>query len=266
MSHTAPLLNMEGICKSFGSAQVLREVDLRLDAGEVLALLGANGAGKSTLVKILCGVYSRDAGTVRLDDQAVRYDLPEEAISHGVRFLPQEVSVLPDLTVAENILIADLPLKRSWLGKQVDRPALRAKAQALLDRLGCDLDPDAPVHQLSAPHKRLVEIARALAGQARVIVMDEPTASLADREVQALFAVVERLKAQQIGIIYISHYLDEVFEIADRITVLRDGLNAGDFATAILLRGAKFSTPCLAPPSMNSTHHEAQALARSHWR
>ena len=236
MSHTAPLLHMEGICKSFGSAQVLREVDLRLDAGEVLALLGANGAGKSTLVKILCGVYSRDAGTVRLDDQAVRYDRPEEAIAHGVRFLPQEVSVLPDLTVAENILIADLPLKRSWLGKQVDRPALRARARALLDRLGCDLDPDAPVHQLSAPHKRLVEIARALAGQARVIVMDEPTAALADREVQALFAVVERLKAQQIGIIYISHYLDEVFEIADRITVLRDGLNAGDFATATASR------------------------------
>ncbi len=231
MGHTASLLQMAGICKSFGSAQVLREVDLRLDAGEVLALLGANGAGKSTLVKILCGVYSRDAGTVRLSDQAVRYDRPEEAIAHGVRFLPQEVSVLPDLTVAENILIADLPLKRSWLGKQVDRPALRAKAQVLLDRLGCDLDLDTPVHQLSAPHKRLVEIARALAGQARVIVMDEPTASLADREVQALFAVVERLKAQQIGIIYISHYLDEVFEIADRITVLRDGLNAGDFAT-----------------------------------
>ena len=123
MGHTAPLLQMAGICKSFGSAQVLREVDLRLDAGEVLALLGANGAGKSTLVKILCGVYSRDAGTVRLDDQAVRYDRPEEAIAHGVRFLPQEVSILPDLTVAENILIADLPLKRSWLGKQVDRPA-----------------------------------------------------------------------------------------------------------------------------------------------
>ena len=236
MGHTAPLLQMAGICKSFGSAQVLREVDLRLDAGEVLALLGANGAGKSTLVKILCGVYSRDAGTVRLADQAVRYDRPEEAIAHGVRFLPQEVSVLPDLTVAENILIADLPLKRSWLSREVDRTALRAKARALLDRLGCDLDPDAPVHQLSAPHKRLVEIARALAGQARVIVMDEPTAALADREVQALFAVVERLKAQQIGIIYISHYLDEVFEIADRITVLRDGLNAGDFATATASR------------------------------
>ena len=129
MSHTAPLLHLEGICKSFGSAQVLREVNLRLDAGEVLALLGANGAGKSTLVKILCGVYSRDAGTVRLDDQAVRYDRPEEAIAHGVRFLPQEVSVLPDLTVAENILIADLPLKRSWLGKQVDLPALRQWTQ-----------------------------------------------------------------------------------------------------------------------------------------
>ena len=118
MSHTASLLHLEGICKSFGSAQVLREVDLRLDAGEVLALLGANGAGKSTLVKILCGVYSRDAGTVRLDDQAVRYDRPEEAIAHGVRFLPQEVSILPDLTVAENILIADLPLNARGLASR----------------------------------------------------------------------------------------------------------------------------------------------------
>ena len=233
MGHTAPLLQMAGICKSFGRAQVLREVDLRLDAGEVLALLGANGAGKSTLVKILCGVYRRDAGTVRLNDHAVRYDQPEAAIAHGVRFLPQEVSVLPDLTVAENILIADLPLKRSG---GVDRPALHTQARALLDRLGCDLDPDALVQRLSAPHKRLVEIARALAGQARIIVMDEPTAALADREVQTLFAVIERLKEQQIGIIYISHYLDEVFAIADRIAVLRDGLNAGDFAPAVASR------------------------------
>lgn len=236
MGHTAPLLQMAGICKSFGSTQVLREVELRLDAGEVLALLGANGAGKSTLVKILCGVYRRDAGTIRRDGRAVRYDQPEEAIAHGVRFLPQEVSVLPDLTVAENILIADLPIKRSWLGKKVDRTALHTQARTLLDRLGCDLDPNALVHRLSAPHKRLVEIARALAGQARIIVMDEPTAALADREVQTLFTVIERLKQQQIGIIYISHYLDEVFEIADRITVLRDGLNAGDFATATASR------------------------------
>ena len=193
-----------------------------------MALLGANGAGKSTLVKILCGVYRRDAGAVRLNGREVRYDRPEEAIAHGVRFLPQEVSVLPDLTVAENILIADLPLVRS----QIDRAALRTQARDLLDRLGCDLEPDEPVHRLSSPHKRLVEIARALAGKAQVIVMDEPTAALSKREVQSLFEVVARLKDQGIGIIYISHYLDEVFEISGRITVLRDGFNAGDFATA----------------------------------
>ena len=228
MATSAPLLALEGICKSFGNAQVLSAVDLRLEAGEVLALLGANGAGKSTLVKILCGVYRRDAGAVRLDDRAVHYDRPEEAIAHGVRFLPQEVSVLPDLTVAENILIADLPLARG----QIDRAALRIQARELLDRLGCDLEPDEPVYRLSSPHKRLVEIARALAGKAKVIVMDEPTAALSEREVQSLFAVVARLKDQGIGIIYISHYLDEVFAISDRITVLRDGCNAGDFATA----------------------------------
>ena len=226
-----PLLVLEGICKSFGRVEVLREVNLHLRAGEVLALLGANGAGKSTLVKILCGVYRRDAGTIHLAEQALHLARPEEAIAHGVRFLPQEVSVLPDLSVAENILIADLPLKRTWRGKEVDRWALREKAIELLDRLGCDLDPDETVHRLSSPHKRLVEIARALAGQARVIVMDEPTAALTEHEAQALFAVVERLKAQGIGVIYISHYLDEVFAISDRIAVLRDGCNAGDFQT-----------------------------------
>ena len=228
MAASAPLLELEGICKSFGNAQVLSAVDLRLEAGELLALLGANGAGKSTLVKILCGVYRRDAGVVRLNGRAVHYDQPEEAIAHGVRFLPQEVSVLPDLTVAENILIADLPLARG----QINRAALQIQARELLDRLGCDLEPDEPVHRLSSPHKRLVEIARALAGKAKVIVMDEPTAALSEREVQSLFAVVARLKDQDIGIIYISHYLDEVFTISDRITVLRDGCNAGDFATA----------------------------------
>lgn len=233
-----PLLALEGIGKSFGRAEVLRDVDLRLAAGQVLALLGANGAGKSTLVKILCGVYRRDAGTVRLAGRAVRYARPEEAITHGVRFLPQEVSVLPDLSVAENILIADLPLKRSWRGRQVDRAALHSKAEALLHRLGSDLDPDQPVHRLSPPNQRLVEIARALAGQARVIVMDEPTAALSEREAQALFAVIERLKAEGIGVIYISHYLDEVFAISDRIAVLRDGQNAGDFSTASAQRQA----------------------------
>ena len=231
MATDSPLLVMEGIGKSFGSAQVLRDVDLRLRAGEVLALLGANGAGKSTLVKILCGVYRRDAGTVRLDGEQVHLTRPEEAIAHGVRFLPQEVSVLPDLSAAENILIADLPLKRTWRGREVDRSALRDRAVALLDRLGSDIDPEQVVHRLSSPQKRLVEIARALAGQARIIVMDEPTAALTEHEAQALFAVVERLKAQQIGIIYISHYLDEVFAISDRIAVLRDGFNAGEFAT-----------------------------------
>ena len=138
MATDSPLLVLEGIGKSFGSAQVLRDVDLHLRAGEVLALLGANGAGKSTLVKILCGVYRRDAGTVRLDGEQVHLTRPEEAIAHGVRFLPQEVSVLPDLSVAENILIADLPLKRTWRGREVDRSALRDRAVTLLDRLGSD--------------------------------------------------------------------------------------------------------------------------------
>ena len=154
---------MRGICKSFGGAPALQDVDLDLDAGEVLALLGANGAGKSTLVRILCGVYGKDRGSIRLDGKESALSGPEEALGQGVRFLPQEVSVLPDLSVAENILIADLPLRRTLGIALVDRAAMRKKAGELLSRLGLALDPDRHVSLLSAPEQRLVEIARALA-------------------------------------------------------------------------------------------------------
>ena len=227
---------MRGICKSFGGAPALQHVDLDLGAGEVLALLGANGAGKSTLVRILCGVYGKARGSIRLDGKESALSGPEEALEQGVRFLPQEVSVLPDLSVAENILIADLPLRRTLGIALVDRVAMRKKAGALLSRLGLALDPDSHVSLLSAPEQRLVEIARALAGKARIIVMDEPTAALAEPEAQALFRIIARLKEEGIGVIYISHYLDEVFRIADRVAVLRDGRNAGVFVAATATR------------------------------
>lgn len=230
------LVEMRGISKSFGGAPALQDVDLDLGAGEVLALLGANGAGKSTLVRILCGVYGKDRGSIRLDGKESALSGPEEALGRGVRFLPQEVSVLPDLSVAENILIADLPLRRTLGIALVDRAAMRKKAGELLSRLGLALDPDRHVSLLSAPEQRLVEIARALAGKARIIVMDEPTAALAEPEAQALFRIIARLKEEGIGVIYISHYLDEVFRIADRVAVLRDGRNAGVFVAATATR------------------------------
>ncbi len=230
---TPALLEMGGIGKSFGGVPVLSAVSLTLRAGEVVALLGANGAGKSTLMKILCGAYPRDAGTITLGSEAVRFDRPEDAIAHGVRLLPQEVSVMPNLTVAENIFMGDLPMRRGPLGiPVVDRRRMAAEAGALLAQLGLSLPPDLLVSALSIPERRVVEIARALAGQARVLVMDEPTAALTEPEARLLFDVIAKLRAQNVGVIYISHYLDEVFEISDAIVVLRDGRNAGRFVTS----------------------------------
>ena len=222
---------MRGIGKSFGGVPVLKDVSLTLGAGEVLALLGANGAGKSTLVKILSGSYQRDAGTVTLAGQDVTFASAAEAIRQGVRLLPQEVSVLPHMTVAENICMGDLPVRRVLGIDIVQRRRMRAAARRLLDQLGLDVDPDITVGRLAIPERRIVEIARAMAGQARVLIMDEPTAALTEHEAARLYDVIGRLRSQQIGIVYISHYLDEVFQVCDRIDVLRDGREAGRFDT-----------------------------------
>jgi ribose transport system ATP-binding protein len=231
----APLrLEMEGVCKSFGGVPVLRHVGLRLRAGEVLALLGANGAGKSTLVKILCGAHHRDQGTIRLDGVPVSFATPQEAMACGVRLLPQEISILPDLSVAENIFIGDLPARGAL--DRIDWQQMRQQARQLLARLGLALDPEQPMQHLAPPQQRLVEIARALAGRARIIIMDEPTAALTEQETALLFEIIHRLKEEQVGIVYISHYLDEVFRIANCIEVLRDGRNQGTFPTAATSR------------------------------
>lgn len=226
-----PLLEMRGIGKSFGGVPVLADVSLTLAKGEVLALLGANGAGKSTLVKILSGSYQRDAGTVALDGQPVVFASASDAIRQGVRLLPQEVSVLPHLTVAENICMGDLPVRRVLGMQVVQKRRMREQARALLGQLGLDVDPGREVGRLAVPERRIVEIARALAGNARVLIMDEPTAALTEHEAARLYETIERLRTQQVGIIYISHYLDEVFQVCDRIDVLRDGRNAGGFDT-----------------------------------
>jgi len=230
---------MRGISKAFGGVSVLSNVDLTLAPGEVVALLGSNGAGKSTLVKILTGVYARDAGVVRIDARETRFPDARAAVAAGVRLLPQEISIMPDMTVAENISLASLPMKRGPGFQVVDDSAMRERARALLEQLGFGaIDPNRLVHTLSVAEQRIVEIARALAGSARIVVMDEPTAALTEKEARLIFRIVRRLKEQSVSVIYISHYLNEVFEISDRIAVLRDGLNAGAFVTETASRAA----------------------------
>ena len=221
---------MRGIGKSFGGVPVLSDVDLTVAPGEVMALLGSNGAGKSTLVKILTGVYTRDTGTIRVDGEEVAFPDPRVAVAAGVRLLPQEISVMPDMTVAENISLADLPMKSTFGFRNVDDSAMRRRASELLDQLGfAAINPDHLLKRLSVAEQRIVEIARALAGNTRILVMDEPTAALTEQEAKLIFRIIRRLKEQWVSVIYISHYLKEVFEISDRIAVLRDGRNAGLF-------------------------------------
>jgi ribose transport system ATP-binding protein len=223
-------VEMRGIDKAFGGVRVLRDVSLRVNPGEVVALLGANGAGKSTLMKILTGLIRRDGGEIAIDGAAAKFAGPAGAAAAGVSYLPQEISLMPDMTVAENIAIARLPVRSRFGFRGVDDRAMREAARARLTQLGFPgIDPGAPVSALPIAERRVVEIARALAGDARLLIMDEPTAALTEQEAELIFRIVRRLKETGAAVIYISHYLREVFAIADRIVVLRDGRNAGEF-------------------------------------
>ncbi|WP_106241014.1 sugar ABC transporter ATP-binding protein [Allonocardiopsis opalescens] len=206
--------------KSFGRLHALRDVTLRLRAGEVHALVGENGAGKSTLVKTLAGVHRPDTGHVEVDGRPVRFTGPADARAAGVAVIYQEPTLFPDLSVAENIFMGRQPLGRL---RRIDRAATRAAAAALFDRLGVRIDPDRPARGLSIADQQLVEIAKALSLDARVLVMDEPTAALSGVEVERLFAVVRSLRDGGAAVLFISHRFDEVFALCDRITVLRDG-------------------------------------------
>ncbi len=226
-------LRIEGVSKAFHGVTVLRDVSLCAGRGEIIGLLGANGAGKSTLMKILSGIYSSNGGEISVDGATVAIVSPQDAIAAGIRLMPQELSGHPDLTVAENITIADLPCRRVLGVPLVMHREMERIAHANLERLGLgDLDPNTRMGSLSLPQQRIVEIARALAGEARILIMDEPTAALAEGDVELLFGVIRRLRAEGVTIIYISHYLDEVFRLTDRIVVLRDGQVKGDFRTS----------------------------------
>jgi ribose transport system ATP-binding protein len=236
---TAPRLTMRGVNKAFAGIKVVSDVGFDVGGGEVVALLGANGAGKSTLMKILCGVYRRDAGTISIDGRDVDIQTPTDAVAAGVRLIPQEISTHPDMTVAENISLGAMPVRRRFGIPLVDTTAMRDTAISWLSRLGLGaIAPGRRMGDLSLPEQRVVEIARALAGNARILVMDEPTAALSETEAEVLYSVVSALKREGVSIIYISHYLDEVFRLTDRIVVLRDSRVAGLFETARTSREA----------------------------
>ena len=216
---------MQAIVKDFQAVRALDHVDFDLRAGEVHALIGENGAGKSTLMGVLAGRFDDYEGRIILFGQEVALDSPRQALGLGIGVIYQELSVLPDLTVAENILLGHEPPGR--LPGTLDRASLRAQARAVLDHLGFDLPLDEPVGRLSHARQCLVEIAHAIRKNVRLLVFDEPTASLGSEDVRKLFGVIRGLKARGIGIVYISHRLAELPQIADRVTVLRDGKVVG---------------------------------------
>lgn len=213
-------LEMRGIAKRYPGVQALAGVDLTVRAGEVHALAGENGAGKSTLIKVLSGATRPDQGSMRLGGADYQPRTPHGAILRGIRVVHQELLMLDQLSVAENLLFDDLPRRFGWL----DRTALRQKASELLAMVGLDeLDPNRRVDGLGMAQRQLLEIAKALSGECRLLVLDEPTATLTARETERLFGIVRSLRAGGVGIIFVSHHLQELFEIADRVTVLRNG-------------------------------------------
>jgi rhamnose transport system ATP-binding protein len=219
------IVELRGIDKSFAGFAALKDVSFDVRAGEVHALLGENGAGKSTLIRIIAGVHAPDRGEVRIGGEVVRLSSPRDARRRGIATVYQELLLFPELTVAENIFIGNTPRTR-W--GRIDWAAMRAKARALLEELDSrDLDVDAKVGGLSVASRQRVEIAKALSQDPRVLVMDEPTTSLAEGDVARLMAIVRRLRERGVGIVYVSHRLAEIFALADRVTVLRDGACIG---------------------------------------
>ncbi len=217
----APLaLEMVGISKRFPGVIALHDVNLQLEAGKVHALMGENGAGKSTLIKILAGVYVKDSGTIRIGGQEIQIAHPSDALKRGIKVVFQEIALIAEFTVAENIFLEQYPVDGAG---SIRWRTIRKEAKALFDRIGFDVNTEARTGTLPVSQQQMVEIARALAHEARIVVMDEPTSSLTPTEVALLFKVIRRLTSLGIAVLYVTHKLDEVFEIADTVTVLRDG-------------------------------------------
>lgn len=214
-------IELSQISKTFPGVKALSEVDLQVKKGEVHALVGENGAGKSTLIKVMTGFHGMDGGEMRIDGQPVCFDNPEQSIAAGIACIYQELSIVPQLDVAKNIYLGNWPVK----GRLIDRKALYGGAARILERIHLDVSPHTLAGDLSIAQQQMVEIGRALTRNARIIIMDEPTSSLTDREADILLELIGQLRSEGISILYISHKLDEVLSISDRITVLCDGRN-----------------------------------------
>ena len=216
----APIIALRGASKSYGAVRAVRDTSIALHGGEVRALVGENGAGKSTIVRLLAGVTRPDTGTLLVDGEPVEFHGPADARDAGIAVIYQEPTLFPDLSVAENVMMGRQPLAA---GRRIDRKALHDQVQDQLDRLGVRLDADEPVRGLSIADQQIVEIAKALSFDARVLIMDEPTAALSGLEVERLFGVVQTLRDRGAGVLFISHRLEEVLAISTTVTVLRDG-------------------------------------------
>lgn len=220
------MIEMTGISKAFSGNQVLKDVSFSLEKGEIHALMGENGAGKSTLMKVLTGIYKRDGGMIKVKGKEVNFSSPKEAEKAGIAVIHQELNILPHLSIAENMFLG----KEETVGKTsiLKTKSMNDKTKKILFELGLDVNPSSPASELSVGKQQIVEIAKALSAEAEVIVMDEPTAALTDREIDTLFKTIRDLQEKGVSFIYISHRMEEIFSLCDRITVLRDGEFAGE--------------------------------------
>ena len=225
----APILRLEDISKSFSGVTVLDGINLNLYGHEVLALMGENGAGKSTLMNILSGNLMRDSGKIVVNGNDVDISSPRQASELGIAIIHQELNVVPTMTVAQNLALGNEPKGRSGL---VDKKQMREDALRKLSVIGTDINPDVPLGELGTGEQQMVEIAKAVASRAKILILDEPTASLSRGESERLFDIVEKLRGEGTGLIYISHRMEEVWRLADRVTVLRDGHTVATSAIA----------------------------------
>ncbi|MBF7141631.1 MULTISPECIES: sugar ABC transporter ATP-binding protein [Pseudomonas] len=255
------LLHLSDISKRYRGVQALKGIEMTVERGEIHALLGENGAGKSTLMKILVGVEHPDTGTIEFDGSPRRFATYHDAIAVGIGIVFQEFSLIPYLNAVENIFLGHEQVGRFGL---LRKRHMRERAAQLCDRLGVTIDLDCPVQHLSVAQQQFVEIAKALALEARLLILDEPTATLTPGEAELLFNVMRELKRQGVAMIFISHHLEEIFQVCDRITVLRDGANVGGMATARsdldqlveMMVGRKLASSFPAKPATGSTPQE----------
>jgi ribose transport system ATP-binding protein len=243
-----PLIELQHISKAFPGVLALADVSLSLAAGEIHGLVGENGAGKSTLMKILAGLGTPDSGRILLDGRAVGFRNVQDSLRQGINLVYQEIKLVPESSIAENVMLDKLPV-RGW-GGRIDWGAVREAAGRCTDAVGLDLSVDTPVRGLSAAQKKLVQIARALAGKARLLLLDEPTASLTRHETDKLLGVLRRLRSQGVAMIYVSHRLDEVMALCDRVSVLRDGRLVGT------RRAGQITRPELVKMMVGREYHE----------